>query len=67
MIWARGEKFSSTIRVRRNLMTAEQIVQELKSLGQDSYKKVLLNHGAAYIKKVQQRGAIGKKRKTAKC
>jgi 3-methyladenine DNA glycosylase AlkD len=26
-------------------MTAEQIVQELKSLGQDSYKKVLLNHG----------------------
>src|SRR5439155_3188341 len=26
-------------------MTFEQIVQELKSLGQDSYKKVLLNHG----------------------
>ena len=26
-------------------MTSEQIVQELKSLGQDSYKKVLLNHG----------------------
>jgi hypothetical protein len=48
-------------------MTSEQIVQELKSLGQDSYKKVLLNHGATYIKKVQQRGAIGKKRKTAKC
>jgi len=48
-------------------MTAEQIVQELKSLGQDSYKKMLLNHGATYIKKVQQRCAIGKKRKTAKC
>jgi 3-methyladenine DNA glycosylase AlkD len=27
-------------------MTAEEIVQELKSLGIDSYKKVLLNHGA---------------------
>ena len=26
-------------------MTSEQIVQELKSLGQDSYKNVLLNHG----------------------
>ena len=26
-------------------MTAEEIVKELKPLGKDSYKKVLLNHG----------------------
>src|SRR5213593_4721777 len=26
-------------------MTAQEIVQEIKPLGKDSYKKVLLNHG----------------------
>jgi hypothetical protein len=69
-------------------MTAQEILDELKSLGNEATKKVLLKHGARepffgvkvedlkkiqkrikkdYIEKVRQRGAIGKKRKTAKC
>ncbi len=30
---------------RRNLMTAKEILEQLRPLGNDSYKKVLLNHG----------------------
>jgi len=45
-------------------MTADEIIQEIKPLGQDSYKKVLLNHGIKepifgvkieYLKKIQKR------------
>jgi 3-methyladenine DNA glycosylase AlkD len=45
-------------------MTAQEIVKELKSLGHDSYKKVMLNHGAREpffgvkiedLKKIQKR------------
>src|SRR5437879_2790623 len=32
-------------RVRRTTMTANEIVEQLKLLGLDSYKRVLLNHG----------------------
>src|SRR5947209_8044846 len=31
--------------VRRRIMTALEILEQLKPLGKDSYKKVLLNHG----------------------
>jgi 3-methyladenine DNA glycosylase AlkD len=31
--------------LRRNTMTAEEIVEQLRPLGQESYKKVLRNHG----------------------
>ena len=52
-------------------MTAKEILEELKPLGHESYKRVLVNnHGIQapdYIRKVQQRGTIGKKRKTVKC
>ena len=85
-------------------MTATEIVEQLRPLGSDSYKKILFNHDvrepcfgvrieelkkfqkqikadyqlaldlfdtgiydAMYIRKVQKRGAIGKKRKSAKC
>ena len=95
-------------------MTAQQIIEEIKPLGHESYKKLLFNNygvkepcfgvkigdlkkksltefairtGEAigpvtadlgnnscqvffapdYIRKVQKRGTIGKKRKTAKC
>ena len=107
------------------IMTAKQILEEIKPLGSDSYKRVIFNHGVKepcfgvkisalqkivkrvkkdyqlaldlydtgiqtaekigpvmadlgnnschvpfapdYIRKVQKRGAIGKKRKSAKC
>lgn len=88
-------------------MVAKQIVEELRTLGSEATKKVLIEHGAKepffevkveglkkiqkrmkanhqlaldlyytackvpsaldYIEKVRERGAIGKKRKTAKC
>ena len=76
-------------------MTAKEILNELKPLGRESYKRVLLhNYGVKepcdgvpiselnadlgdkdcqipfapdYIRKVQQRGSIGKKRKILKC
>src|SRR5207244_978082 len=33
------------VAAERTTMTAKEIVEELKPLGRDSYKKVLLNHG----------------------
>jgi len=66
-------------------MTAKEILNELKPLGRESYKRVLLhNYGVKepcdlgdndcqipfapdYIRKVQQRGSIGKKRRILKC
>src|SRR5437879_2580599 len=51
-------------RVRRTTMTANEIVEQLKLLGLDSYKRVLLNHGVKEpvygvkieeLKKIQKR------------
>ena len=45
-------------------MTATEIIEEIRPLGKDSYKKVLLNHGikepffgvkVEYLKKIQKR------------
>ena len=49
-------------------MTAKEILDEIKPLGRDRYKKVLLNPSAPdYIRKAQIRGTVGKKRRSAKC
>ena len=55
-------------------MTAAEIIEELRPLGRDSYKKVILKHGVrepCFGVKIEElkkkRGTIGKKRKTVKC
>ena len=57
-------------------MTAMEIVELLRSLGNESIKRTLMKHGAQEpffgvkiedLQKLRDRGAIGKKRKSAKC
>ena len=58
-------------------MTAQEILDEIKPLGSETYKRVIFKHGVTepcktpytpeYIEKIRLRGSIGKKRKTAKC
>src|SRR5436190_4812607 len=54
----------SVICLRRTVMTANEVVEELKSLSSESIKKVLLKHGAKepffgvkveHLKKIQKR------------
>ena len=69
--------------------TAQAILNEIKPLGSDGYKRILFNHGVQEpffgvkieelhnqcqvpfapddIRKVEKRGTIGKKRKSAQC
>jgi hypothetical protein len=49
-------------------MTADEVVEHLRTLGKDSYRKVLPNKVPAaqdYINKVRQRGATGLTRRRA--
>src|SRR5437879_679972 len=51
-------------RVRRTTMTANEIVEQLKLLGLDSYKRVLLNHGVkepVYGVKIEEMKKIQKR------
>jgi 3-methyladenine DNA glycosylase AlkD len=54
----------SKIKIQKSLMTAKSILDEIKPLGRESYKKVLLNHGVTEpcfgvkvedLKKIQKR------------